>query len=264
MAKLNEEVVFTVKYKNNLRTPSTAKVVQKVNELSEEVIVLFGAFAEYEKTISYAIDRAPISVVCQGEIVDTVTGGVYDEIQETYDLAVLDDNPKPVSEYPLNIPDAVNSELDLAYNWEGLKMYDYPPDLPTGITVYGLSHEYRNGWLRYEEVHYKEPDILNTIFLTGSIDNNTGFDLTLNSPGTLVTLLYEDRIHVSQLLLGETLSDVDFADGSTRTISDSLAIPEWAYGYVQLCKVVDLYKAGQYWSTLGIVLDAPMGRVVLP
>lgn len=261
LAELNKEVSYEVEYQNNKKIPNRALIIQQLNEQSNSVLVLFGRNAKYKYKSLVIIDKAPFTLDCKATIKDPRLNKVYDELTETFNFVVLNNNPKPVSEYPVR--GATNSVLDIKYNFDDGNTYLYPPEASGMGYGYDNFNKTFDNFLVYNGKHYLRPDKNCNITMKFDLINGNDYTVKAQSAGILLSVIYEDRLHVSQVLSG-TSANYDISSNSSQHIEDTVTIPDWAYGMIQLCKVFDIYdRNGNYIYTIGVVLDAFVGRVIM-
>ena len=213
----------TAKYVCNKRFVRTGKVVQKMGSVEKDVRVIFvGKGSYYTLTTKYKVSD-PVKLDCSYEI---YWRGRADNQVRTFNIALLDNRYKPVSEYPVS--DAENKKLDIRPIWkEGISLYPEapPPEIVIGYT-YGL-----NNYLVYQDKKYMAPGF--TIFLSYSFKNNTSNKVyRIVEYGVPLGVLYEDMTYASMIDYNISIPDVVLEPNKTTSNTISIVLPPWAYGHV--------------------------------
>ncbi|GAH63730.1 unnamed protein product [marine sediment metagenome] len=192
LSKYGDELSLAGKYKNEIKKPTKANVVQVIGDVSEKMVVYFMPEATYDLTTKYKIDR-PLILGCNGEI---ISGPWRDSITDSYPIGIFDDTFKPTAEYPVAGVD--NVVLDLAYTW-GVKNVIYPLPLATELSIDNIKIEMVSGFHRFEGKYYKDAASNNTIRLKYRLRNIGNKTIKTKHWGTPLTVMFDDGSHVSQM-----------------------------------------------------------------
>jgi len=258
IGKIGDTVYYAVTYKNNRKSPKGVFITQKIGDVEDTARVEFLGEVSYTRKTPYTLREAPVRLDASAKIYTLAK--TYDEISQTFNVGALDDSFKPVSEYPE--PNASNAVLDLSYNFEEGNNYLYPPEA-TGLFDYTSPAISFSNVVSYQGLNYLRPDVTSKVRLSFRLRNRSGSTVKLSSPGTLLTVIYADNAHVSQILTGST-GEVTLKNNAYHDFSDTVNIPYSFYGMLQVCKVFDVYKSNRYYTTIGVVYDFRVGRLLLP
>jgi len=260
----NEKISFEASYQNQ-KPVSTSAIIQQSMDSKEDIekLVIFTGNATYKLKLEHEItETEPFKLNCKAVAKNPVTDETLDEFEQPYNIGVLDNNPKPVSDYPVDIAGVKNDIQNSPYDWQGDRSYKlYWPD---GVDVPGLSVE-TDGILLYQDAHYKDPrSSSHKLTLSFTMTNNTGYDLAYGYSGYYFKTYYDDLKHYSQIDNTHEEPDHHFAKGAQKQISDTITIPDWAYGYISIALITRLKGEPITWEFTVYTLDIFIGRILLP
>lgn len=259
VSRYGDELVFSSIFENESRRPTIAKVRASVDGKGKLMHVLFMPNSYYELDVGYSVVRP--SYVSFKSSVESEYGSTYDELSLNYALGVLDNRPKPVSEYPIYGCD--NVELDLYYDWR-VGSYVYPSTLPSGLSFSNLSLSYVYGFIWYEGVAYKDPRVNNRVRACCTVRNNTGSTIRMVHYGLPISVMYEDNRHVSQLNAPISFPTVNMPSGSSYSYCIDVNIPSQFYGRIAIAHALSFYKGDYPIYFGGPVFQFEAYRLLLP
>jgi hypothetical protein len=252
------EVIFRGRYVSTLFKPSTAKVVQSIDEDKRIVRVLFpGRGSYYECDVKHKIDKVG-TLTATASISWRLRGDVQ---TKNYEVGLFDWRDKPVSEYPVSGAD--NAVLDLAYSWKDGN-FVYPPQLPEGLSFTDMALSFESGFCPFKGRYYKDPTVNNVLRLRFRVLNNTGKPVTIKFWGAPFSVLYEDLRHVSQVNINLSVEDRMVQNGYSTEYSFTINIPPWAYGKIAPALAFRIYRNGMLVYGGGPFFQASVGRLLLP
>lgn len=260
IAKSGDEVSYTGLYKNLRASPITGRITQAMNTKKDEVVVLFMPSAPFKFESKYVVTD-PGSLRCSSEVLAAAGIFRYDRISEAFNIGVLDDRYKPVSEYPVSGADDV--VLDIAYDWS-VENLVYPLPLPSGLKFKNMSASFQSGFYPYEGKNYKDHATNNIIRAKATIKNNTGATIRVTHWGAPLSVLYEDLRHVSQIDVNVSFPSRNISNGGTYSYYIDINLPRWCYGRVALAHALNVYKGGMYIYGGGPLWQFEVFRLRLP
>lgn len=240
--KSGDELRFRCRYTYSGMAPDIVVVQQSIDGEAKTLNVLFtGKGSYYDLDVTTKVS-GPKNVVCKAYTKPKVSVPIqkmrkYNELTQTYPVGLFDERPKPVSEYPVS--DASNAVLDLPYSWS-VGNSVYPEPVLPGLSFTDMSVGY-SGFLRYEDKYYKDPTRNNSVVIAYRIVNDTAYDLSVSHYGLLLSVLYEDNRHVSQVNIGVDFPSFTLNKGQYKDCSISVNLPSWAYGRVAMAHALNFY-----------------------
>jgi hypothetical protein len=179
-----------------------------------------------------------------------------------YPIGVLDDSPKPASEYPVSGAD--NAVLDVPYSWS-TGADPYPQPVLEGLIFTNMTVSLKSGFLVYGGKAFKDPSTNNTVTLQATVTNNSAYSLTAKHRWLVVAVLYGDNQHVSMASASVPATSFSLPRGASYTYSLDVSLPGWSYGRVALAHAMDFYDhLGVLRYTGGPFVRFEVGRVLLP
>ncbi|RLE47823.1 MAG: hypothetical protein DRJ18_02780, partial [Candidatus Methanomethylicota archaeon] len=239
----DDELAFTVYYKNQTSRPAVAKIEQEFAGKKVIYNVLFMPNAPYQIALKTKVSE-PKKYVASATV-KTALWVVFgtDSVSYTYPIGLFDDRPKPVSEYPVS--GASNVALDIAYNFR-VENKIYPTPLPSGLHIRDMYVQFVSGFVKYSGKLFKDPRTNNIIRVGARIVNNTGATIVVRHWGLPLSVLYEDNRHVSQVNVSVSFPDREIYNGQSYSYYLDVTIPSWAYGKVAIAHALKVYKGGMF------------------
>jgi len=260
IAVYGDEVSYRAWFKNRVAIPLVAKTEINLEEAKKIIHVLFMPMAVYESELRYTVER-PEYLRASASAVSETGLFRYDRINETFTVGVLDDRYKPVGEYPVSGVD--NAVLDLTYDWRVANLI-YPLPLPEGLSFDTMSVSIRSGLLNYAGKFYKDPTVNNVVRAAARIRNNTGSTITVRHWGFPLSVLYEDRRHVSQVNIDVSFPERRIPHGGSYSYYIDFNLPTWAYGHIAAAHALNIYKDQMYIYGGGPCFQFEVFRLRLP
>jgi hypothetical protein len=234
-----DELKFTARYVYNGTKPETLLIEQSADGEKQSLIAFFPTKSYIDVTTSVRVGE-PKNLTCRAlskprpgrplaYIVDMLR--LSNELTLTYPVGLLDDRPKPVSEYPVRGAD--NAVLDIPYSWR-VQNTVYPQPVPEGLAFSNLSVEFVSGFVQHEGKYYKDPSTQNTVRIRCRVSNNSAYNLRVEHWGLVVAVLYEDDRHVSQANVSVRFPSFNLDRGQSRDYHIDVNLPTWAYGKVAI------------------------------
>lgn len=259
LANYGEKLTFTVSYINETGRPVFARLYTRVGDVEKLVNVLFMAHAPYDLAVEYNVS-SPLQLSCYANS-QSIARQIYDEVNVTYTVGVFDNRYKPTGEYPMSGCD--NAVLDIAYAWSVSNLV-YPTPLPSGLSFTNLSVRFISGFVQYGGRYYKDPRRNNTVRVSATIVNNTGYTLTVSHYGLPVSVLYEDNRRVSMVNVSVSFPTVTIPNGSSYPYTLDVNIPRDFYGKVAVAHALNFYRDGFPIYYGGPLYQFEVFRLMLP
>jgi len=269
IAVAGDELTFRVRFSYRGTIPEIVRCTASAGDKSRTEAVFFAPRSTYEMAVKVPVGE-PGYLRCSATTkprpkaplryaIDYIR--LANSASQSYPVGLLDPRPKPVSEYPVSGVD--NAELMSPYSWSvGYSVY--PTDVPPGLYIGGLSVEYRSGFVEYAGRYYRDPATNNTVRVRARVTNTTGYTLTLRNYGLVVSVLYEDNIHVSQAVVDVSFPERTLAHGESHSYYLDVNIPTWAYGRVAIAHAIAFYRGNTLFWVGGPFYRIEVGRLRLP
>jgi hypothetical protein len=179
-----------------------------------------------------------------------------------YPVGLLDDKPKPVSEYPVSGVD--HYVLDIAYNWtKGAEVYPQP--VLSGLSFTNMSLSFGSGFINIGGKLFKDPSTNNTVTLRATIVNNSAYDLTARHLWMVISMLYEDNRHISMANINVSIPTLVLYRGRSNSYEVNINLPTWAHGRVTIAHAINFHDAtGTLRYSGGPFVRFEVGRILLP
>jgi len=251
------ELIYKVEYYNSGRRVK-ASVYQQIGNVKNKVLVLFGKNATYALEQRYKLDKPQkLPLVADIRHRRWVSDSHFEQVVT---IGLADDRPRPINTYPEQR--ASNEILDIRPDWkEGADIY--PKPIPEGVVISPKQFEPVSGLFKWD-IYYRVPLETTRVRFSYTVINNTDRTLTIEDWNCMVSILYEDRQHMSYAYARTGYAPRTLGIRQNTTYTFEIPLPEWVYGYVSVTHTCKYYKDGMFVYAGGPIWNFRLGRVMLP